>query len=139
MAAWTDSDLDRFAARYNVGWIACWTAASAERFRRYPRARELAEMKDGGPGSLFALDRKPSYFLKGKGRVVQADWERIALAELEPEDGEVVLSFHFQADWRVGPGFVKADKDQDPFDPIPMVRLKLPGRVERLTLTWENP
>ena len=64
--------------------------------------------------------------------------QRIALADITPDRGEVVLSLHHHHGWRISPGFVALEKDIDISDPIPMMRLKLPGHISRLTLTWEH-
>ncbi len=136
---WSDARLRRFCERYNVGWVVCFEAASIERFRNLPFAKPVAEVKDGTTGILFALERQPSFFLKGRGRLVQADWQRIALADVEPDDGEVILSMHFQTNLRIAPPFVQVERDLDLDDPIPMIRLRVPGPVARLTIVWENP
>jgi len=136
---WNDEQLRQFADRYNIGWIVCWTPDSIERFRAFPQAREVTEFTEGGKGILFELRRKPNYFLKGRGRLEQADVRRIALADLEPEDGEVILSMHYQAKMRVYPGYVQVERDLDLDDPIPFIRLRCLGPVARLTIIWESP
>ena len=137
---WTDARL-RPVLRpgYNVGWAVCWTHESIERFRSLPFAREVAEVRDGDVGVLFAIERKPSYLLKGQAEWVQSDWQRIALANVIPENGEVVLSMHFQSNLRVAPTFVQVEKDVELDDPIPMIRLRVPGPVARLLIVWDNP
>jgi hypothetical protein len=69
---------------------------------------------------------------------VEADPRRITLTDVVPEDGKVVLSLHYEAGLRASPGRVQVARDPDPRDPIPFVRLLLPGPVARLTLTWED-
>ena len=39
----------------------------------------------------------------------------------------------------VAPSNVRVERELDPFDPIPLLRLRLPGPVMRLTLTWDEP
>ena len=51
----------------------------------------------------------------------------------------VVLSLHHQAGVRVSPGVVVVERDTDPYDPIPFLRLRMPGNMSRIVLTWENP
>jgi hypothetical protein len=139
LAEWDDAHLKQFVERYNLGWAVCWTPESIARFSSLPFAKPLAAINDGEPGVLFALERKPSYFLKGRGTWVQADGERIALADIEPENGEIVLSMHFQSNLRVSPAFVQIERDLDLDDPIPLIRLRVPGPVARLTIVWDNP
>ena len=134
-----DARLWQFIERYNVGWVVCWTPESIQRFRSLPMARPIAELKDGQAGVLFALERKPCYLLKGRAKWVQADAERIALADVEPENGEVVLSAHYQTNLRVSPAVVHSERDLDLDDPIPLIRLRVPGPVARLSIVWEVP
>jgi hypothetical protein len=81
-----------------------------------------------------------SYALKGsRARWLHADSAHIALADVEPnENGEAVLSLHYQAGMRVSPSRVQLERELDPYDPIPFVRLRLPGPVVRVTITWEK-
>ena len=85
---------------------------------------------------MFALDRRPLRSVR-PGRVTQLDWKRVALNDAEPdENGFIVLSLHHHAGWRVSPDYVTVEKDVDVTDPIPMLRLRLPGPTARITLTW---
>ena len=136
---WSDARLRQFFDRYNVGWAVCWSPESIERFRALPFAKQIAEVRDGETGVLFAIDRKLSYFIKGQGQWIQADWQRIAMAEVIPENGEVVLSMHYQSKMRVAPSFVQIEPNIDLNDPIPMIRLRIPGPVARLLIVWDNP
>ena len=49
----------------------------------------------------------------------------------------IVLSLHHHAHWRVSPAYVTIEKDVDVTDPIPMLRLRMPGPTARVTLTWK--
>lgn len=135
---WSDEELSRFFVRFNVTRIVCRTSESTARVRRIPGATQIAEFKDAG-GVMFAIDRRPSYVLSGRATVTQMDWKRVALSDLEPdENGVVVLSMHHTANLRVTPGYVLIEKDVDVIDPIPMLRLRLPGPVSRVTMTWKG-
>ena len=135
---WDEVQLRQFIERYNIGWVVAWTPESIERFRKLPFAKPM-NLRNGGAGVLFKLDRKPSYFLKGHGQWVQADSQRIALAEVVPENGEIVLSMHYQTNMRVSPSYVQIERDLDLDDPIPMIRLRVPGPVARVMIVWDNP
>ena len=92
------------------------------------------------PGHLFLVKHAPRDFtLRGKAKLVHADWHHLTLAEVVPENGVVVLSMHYQAGLRVSPSRVQIEKEPDPYDPIPLIRLRVPGPVARLTLTWQPP
>lgn len=135
---WTDDELARFCERYNVTRVVCRTPESAARFRQLPGAAQIAEFP-GGAGILFSLDRRASYVLRGRATVTQMDWKRVALTDLEPdENGVVVLSLHHHAHWRVSPGYAVIERDVDVTDPVPMIRLRLPGPVARVTMTWKD-
>jgi hypothetical protein len=136
---WKDEELKTYLTRYNIRWIVAGNPASVRRFSNCPLVKQIAR-KSSGEDTLFEVERASTLFLRGTGKVVQLDWQRIALADLMPqEDGEIILSLHYQQGWRIAPPYVEMEKAVvDPFDPIPMIRLKLPGPLARVTLVWEN-
>ncbi len=138
VSRWTDDELRDYCKRYNVGWVVCWTSAAVARFTAWGEAKQVATLSDDGPGALFALERPHNYALKGRADWLKADSEHVALGEVVPEDGRVVLSLHYQAGMRALPARVQVEREIDPYDPIPLVRLKVPAAVTRVTLTWEN-
>jgi hypothetical protein len=138
IAGWSDQDLDDFCRRYNIGWVVCWSPAAVARFRAWNGAQQTVEVQDGQTGWLFTL-RPRSFVLKGQARWLQADHRHIALADVRPEDGQIVLSLHYQAGLQASPSRVQIEPKKDEFDPIPLVRLRVPGPVARLTLTWRSP
>jgi hypothetical protein len=134
---WSDAELDDFCRRYNVGWVVCWSPAAVARFHQWKGAAGVVSVTDQGPGYLMPL-RPGSYFLKGQGRLVYADRQGIVLADVVPdEDGKVVLSFHHQAGLQASPDRVQVEREPDANDPIPFIRLVLPGPAARVSLTWE--
>jgi hypothetical protein len=135
---WKDEELRDFCKRYNVGWVVCWSPAAVTRFAAWGDAEQVATLSDDVPGALFALRRPHSFALKGKANWLDADCEHVTLGDVVPEDGKVVLSLHYQAGMRALPGRVQVEREIDPYDPIPLVRLKVPAPVTRVTLTWEN-
>ena len=138
IGAWTDEELERFFGRYNITRVVARAPESVTRFQKLPGATVVAEFVAGG-GTMFALDRQPNYVLRGRARVTQLDWKRVALEDVEPdENGFVVLSLHHHPGWRVAPDYVSVERDVDVQDPIPMIRLKLPGPVSRLTMSWRG-
>lgn len=139
LSEWTDVDLADFCERYNVGFIVCWSSATAATFQAWPAIQLLTPLHEAGAGWLFAVKRPHSFVLKGKARVVQADSSRIALADVEPDHGELVLSLHYQSEFHVSPGPATTERVNDIHDPIPLLRIRLPGPVLRLTLTWGKP
>ncbi len=132
---WTDADLDDYCTRYNVGWVVCWSPPAVRRFEDWTRAEQSVALPEGG--RLYALNRPHSFILKGRARWLKAEPSRIALADVEPENGEVVLSLHFQEGLTVSPGRVRVEKREDEH-PIPLIRLRVDAPVARVTLTWQR-
>lgn len=136
---WTDSELSDFCERYNVGYVVCWSPKALQRFRAWPGASPVVPLRDWGDGWLLEIRRLPSFILKGKAQVAQLDARRIALAEVEPENGVLVLSLHYQEGFRITPNHIQAEREPDPDDPIPRLRLRIPTPTLRVTLTWGRP
>jgi hypothetical protein len=140
LPSWSDEELESYCRRYNIGWVVCWSPAAVERFRAWKGTVPLAPVHDHGDGYVFQVPRdKHSYALVGDAQWLHADAQRITLGDVLPENGEVVLSLHYQEGMQVSPGRVEIERYLDPQDPIPLVRLKVAGPVARVTLTWRNP
>jgi hypothetical protein len=138
IASWRDEELRDFCHHYNVGWAVCRSPVAAARFRAWLGTEPTATISGSSPVYLFELP-PGSFVLKGRAQFLHADWRHIALADVIPEEGIVILSMHYQAGLRVSPSRVQIEKEPDPYDPIPFVRLRVPGPVARLTLTWQPP
>jgi hypothetical protein len=138
ISKWSDAELVPFCRRYNIGWVLCRSEGVRTRFRRLPSAHEIVSNALGQHWTLTRL-QPASYFLKGQGRVLRADYRHIALADVVPEDGTVLLSMHYQPGMQVSPGRVQIEKEPDAQDPVPFIRLRVPGPVARLTLSWNAP
>jgi hypothetical protein len=137
LADWTDAELSDFCRRYNVGWVVCRKSATKARFGGWREAEPVASLGGDSGGILYRLPFH-SFALWGQARLLQADCRHIALADVVPEDGKVVLSLHYQAGLKVSPSRVQIEKEPDPEDPIPFIRLRLQGPVTRVTLTWRD-
>jgi hypothetical protein len=135
---WSDDQLDDFCRRYNVGWIVCWSANSQNRMRAWKAAGQPIPLSRHRPELLFPVRRPFSFVLKGKARLIHADCQHITLADVAGEDGKVVLSLHHQAGLRASPNRVLVEREPDPNDPIPFIRLRVTSPVARVTLTWEE-
>jgi hypothetical protein len=143
LAEWTDAELTEYCRWYNVGWVVCRSARTAERWERYKPARAVARLADGGrPVTLFAIERTRSFVLSGSAVWDSADARRIVLTDVLPDaEGNVLLSLHAFEGLRVYPSYVGLRAQVDPTgrDPISHVRLQMPGRVPYITLVWEHP
>jgi hypothetical protein len=135
---WRDDELSDFCRRYNAGWAVCRSPAATARFRAWLGNDPIATIPGSPPASLYEL-RPRSFILEGRARVLSADSRHIALADVDPEEGKLVLSLHYQPGLRASPNRVQIEKEPDPYDPVPFVRLRMPGPVARVTLTWQSP
>lgn len=141
LSDWSDVELDDFCRRYNVGWVVCWSPAAQARFSGWQQAGKAvitATLRDDIEGRLFTLQRPRSYILKGQARLLRADSEHIILADVIPEDGQVILSMHYQTGLHVSPARLRIEREPDANDPIPFIRLRVPGPATRVTLTWRD-
>ena len=133
---WTDGELEEMSARYALGWVACWSPAAVARFRAWPAAREAAPL--AGDGRLFVLPPR-SIARRGQAVLLHCDCQRIVLGDVTPDpDGCVLLSFHHHGGMRAVPSRIQVEREPDPHDPIPFVRLRMNGSVSRVTLTWRH-
>jgi hypothetical protein len=150
LSEWSDADLMEFCRWYNVGWVVARSPLAIERWGRLPKAVLLARtMEDGQPVALYKLERTLSFLLNGStanSPGASATWEsadtrRVILTNVIPFEGEVQLSLHMLKGLRVSPSYIIVEPMPDPTcrDPVDHVKLRMPSRVPRLTLTWENP
>lgn len=137
MDQWSDSDLDDFCRRYNVGWVVCWSKDAVTRWRAYSGRKAETALAGGRDRVLFTLTPR-SYVLKGHARLTAADARQITLTDVVPEDGEVVLSLHYQSGMQASPSRVRIERQEDAFDPIDFIRLAVPAPVARVTLSWDG-
>lgn len=139
IASWTDEALSDYCKRYNVGWVVAWSPAVLKRFHDWEEAVPVADVLDDVPGYLFLIKHAPRDFaVKGKAQLIHADWHHITLADVVPENGVVVLSFHYQSGLRVSPSRVQIEREPCGHDPIGFIRLRVAGPVARVTLTWNR-
>ncbi len=139
LANWTDKQLDEYCNRYNLGWIVAWSPDVIERFRAWDGVAQECLVQDDIPGVFFTLKpREFTYTFKGKAEVQHADWHHITLKNVEPENGVVVLKFHYQAGMRAWPHRVAIERERNYQDPIDFIRLKLNAPAAVVTLTWNH-
>ncbi|HSQ58195.1 MAG TPA: hypothetical protein VLM40_20895, partial [Gemmata sp.] len=143
LAEWSDEQLTEFCRWYNVGWVVARSSAAIERWGRYPAAKPITQLAESGQSVvIYVLERPRSYLLAGSGTWESADTSRVVLTNVVPNaEGEVQLSLHMQEGLRVSPSYVQVEPMRDPTgrDPTDHIRLRMPGPVPRITLTWEAP
>jgi hypothetical protein len=164
---WTQSELTDYCARYNVGWVVCWSPLSRFSFDRFALARRIGTLpRAASPeravvpdevqwraiaaraGSevanrylsegvnryaLYRVERPRSYFLQGRGRLTTLDANRVELADVTPDEGSVVVSLHWLDAWRTDPPLA-IEPAPVGGDPVPFVRIHLPGPQRRIVL-----
>ena len=138
IATWSDEQLAAYCRRYNIGWVVCWSPAVVQRFREWPGVQVITTVHDNGEGVLLKVKRSPSYALKGKAQLVEANHRYITFTRVEPESDVVVLSLHYQAGMRVTPSRVQLEREASGDDFIGFVRLRLAEPAECVTITWER-
>lgn len=94
-------------------------------------ARYLAEGE--GRYAIYRVERPHSFFLRGEGRVVRVDPNRIELADVVPKDGAATISLHWLDTWRTDPPLPLAPAPV-PDDPVPMVRISADRPLGRVVL-----
>lgn len=141
-AEWTAGERAEFCRLYNVGWVACRTPEAVEFWGADPTvAKEVARFRDGGEVVLFELLRPKSFVLSGTATVERQDAHRIVLTDLAPDPatGAISLSWHYQPGFRASPAVAWIERDPDPNAPVPRLKLRIPGPISRIVLTWDAP
>ncbi len=108
-------------------WTAMIAGAGLNTARRYMFEGESVF-------AIYRVDRPLSYFLRGKGRIVSASPNRVELADVEPENGAVVVSLHWLDTWKSDPPLPLRPESAAP-DPVDFVRIEMPGPVRSIVLT----
>jgi hypothetical protein len=136
---WTDGNLEEYCKRYNISWVVAWSPAVIERYRKWPGVDREMPVRDDVPGVLFTL--KPhggSFVTRGKAEIVRMDCRHITLADVVPENGEVVLNLHYFAGLKATPSRVQVQREPPSLDPIGFIRLKVSEPTPRVTLKWDH-
>jgi hypothetical protein len=144
---WSPVELRSFLQTYNVGWVLTWSRGAAGQFpkstdvfRRLPFCEEVARLprtsskQDEQTYFVFRVRLPMSWTLSGTVQSIQQSYNRLVLYGLQPKDGRIDLSFHFDPHWVpsepvvVEPLFVGSD-------PVPLVRIWLDQPLEQLELS----
>jgi hypothetical protein len=89
---YTLEELKQHFDTYNVRWIVAWCEESKRVFDRFPEY--MAKAGEIDAFTLYEVKRTPSFFLKGRG-TVKSDYNRLELSGVVPEDGEIIISYHW--------------------------------------------
>lgn len=84
--------IEEYCDLYNIKWVICWSDGAVKLMDSFPN---YIERKDSlGRLILYEIKRKGNYFLKGSG-IVKTAVNNIELQNLKPEDGKIVISYHW--------------------------------------------
>ena len=132
--AWPTAEILEFCHRYNLGWVISHTPKGTQFWRQQPFARFVEQLPGGG--NLFVLQRRPTWFLHGKGRITQCDASHMKLEDLEPQDGQVILSFHYHDRMMVTDHRVRLERTVAADGALPLLQLRLDAPIARVTIHW---
>jgi hypothetical protein len=131
---WNDHELATFADTWNLGWVAAFQPITQRRLAQWGVAETIADLPGGG--KLYRLKRKLSLCRVGQARLSETQPHQMTFTDLVPENGQVVLSLHAHRRMRVTNDRAKLETWTQPYDGTPMVRIRVPGPMERLTIEW---
>jgi len=116
---------------YNLRWAVAWSPEAKARLNNFSYARKAASFDDL---EVFEISRRPDWFLQGAG-VLRADYDRIELMNLKPENGIVVLKMHWLDGFKANPG-CEIYRHEAGGDPIGFIGLKNPA--SEVVLRYEH-
>ncbi|MCX8043847.1 MAG: hypothetical protein N3B18_06960, partial [Desulfobacterota bacterium] len=132
ITAYTDQELEEAFNLFNVRWIVAWNQKSKDVFSQNPRS--ISKLCDIDKFSVYTVNRQPSFFIKGSGKL-RAEYNRIELTDVHPEDGEVIISYHWMKKLRAIP-----ETTLEPVslggDPIGFIKIKNPPRAFVIVNTY---
>jgi hypothetical protein len=131
---WSNSDLTSLVVDWNVGWIAAYHPESIQRWLKYPETEVVADLPLSG--KLIKIKRVYNFCKQGEARWHLSSRRQLTLTNLVPEGGQVVISLHHHQGMRSLNSKAQIETWQQAFDGIPMIKIKIPGPMERLTIEW---
>lgn len=131
---WSTTDLEAFSRDWNIGWIAAFNAASAQRWMSLPGSVIVSDLPQ--QGKLIRLARTVDYMREGQARISFEGSRRITFTQLQPVNGQMVISLHYHTPMRSLNSKAKLETWPQPFDGVPMLRIRMTEPMERLTIEW---
>jgi hypothetical protein len=128
IADYTFSELQAAFDLFNVRWIVCWFDDSRAAFDAWPQYIRKVGAVD--KFTVYEVLREPSFFIKGSGRVT-SDYNRLELTDVQPEDGEAIISYHWMK-YLVTDSGAELERVMLGGDPIGFIKIKNPPA--RLTI-----
>ncbi len=75
---------------------------------------------------MYEVNRNPSFYLKGEG-TVQADYNRLELKNIIPEQNEIIISYHWMKNFRAIPT-AQVERVFLAGDPVGFIKIKNPHK-----------
>ena len=88
---YNDNELFEKIDLYNIRWAIAWSDASKSRLEKFGYARKAAQFEDL---EVFEIAGSADWFMVGKGTLL-ADYDKIELKDLKPENGKIILKMHW--------------------------------------------
>jgi hypothetical protein len=85
-------EIERLFELYNISYIIAWSDSSLKKFFSLPDFIKF--QKRIGDFYVFKVNRNPTFFLKGDGKL-KAQYNSLILNDVRPVDGEIVLKYHW--------------------------------------------
>jgi hypothetical protein len=126
--SYTLPELTGYLDLYNIGWVICWSDKAKMFFDRYPDYFLFKKRID--KFIIYGTNRRFNFFLKGNGKV-RATFNEIELQEIEPDEGEVIISYHWMKYFKAEPA-LKVERVLFLEDPVGFIRLKNPPQKVRI-------
>ncbi len=124
---WTPRELDWFTARYNVGWLVCWSPLARFVFDQYAPARRIATVpRWHTPGVLVPAAEEQWQAIPAAGRSVQAN--RYVF-----DEGNSQYAVYRLDTWQTDPP-LPLERVPLAGDPVGFVRIRLPGPLKRVKI-----
>lgn len=78
---------------YNISWIVCWSGVSRKYFETAPGLFQV-ENRIGKFSTFSVIRPASSFFYKGDGEI-KADYNKIEINNIIPQDGEIIIKYHW--------------------------------------------
>ncbi|MBI5375530.1 MAG: hypothetical protein HZA77_08850 [Candidatus Schekmanbacteria bacterium] len=123
---YNEEELMKKIDQYNIKWIICFTPYSRDYFSKFNDNIFLLDRVE--KFYIYEVDRKPDFFISGKGNV-KATYNHIKLSDL-PEGNDVIIKYHWLETLKTFPprSVEMAPVDDDP---VGFIKIKnVPKEIE---------
>jgi len=122
ISEYSDRELAQKLELYNIRWAVAWSGPAKHRLEKFAFAKPAARFDDL---EVFEFSLEPGWFLAGTG-ALKADYDRIELNNLKPENNIVVLKIHWLDGFKARPD-CEIFRAEAGGDPIGFLGLKNPA------------